>query len=411
MKYLPSFGWKPYVLTVKGESFSVIDRSLLEDLPEEVEVYRTRSLVTKRKSDSFRQRTLLQRESSSSGRGAIRVQALRLLWVVRNLLLVPDAQLLWVPFSLIAALRIIRNHQIQAIFTTGGPFSTFLTGWVLKKMTRKPWIVDFRDAWVQFSFRKWESHFRNRLEFFMERRVLRKADKVITVSKPMIDYFEKAHPDVPLSKFEVIPNGFDSMDFQNISSISFSKFTICYTGQIRLDMYSPEYIFRALQQLFDQFGQLKNDVQIIFVGTFAQECRSLISKFGLEQIVKILDYLPHREAIRYQKSADLLLLLLSPSSEGEEIVTGKLFEYLYHGIPILALVSKKSQAAKLILRAKAGIVVLPCDVSGIKKAIFELYSQQRDGGLLAKTIDQSLLQQYNRIELTRRLAEQFDSIL
>lgn len=388
-----------------------MDRSLLEELPEDIEVYRTRSLVTKKKTDSFRQRTLRQRERSSSGRGAIGAQALRLLWAIRNLVLVPDAQLLWVPFSLVAALRIIRNRQIEAIFTTGGPFSTFLTGWVLKKVTRKPWIVDFRDAWVQLSFRKWESHFRNRLEFFMERQVLRSADKVIAVSKPMIDYFEEAHPDVPLSKYGVIPNGFDPMDFQGISSISFSKFTICYTGQIRFDMYSPENMFQALQQLFDQFGQMKSDIQIIFVGTFAQECRLLISKFGLEQVVKMLGYLPHREAIRYQKSADLLLLLLSPSSGGEEIVTGKLFEYLYHGIPILALVSEKSQAAKLIRQAKAGIVVPPGDVERIKKTIFDLYSRQRDGGLSANVNDQSMLQQYNRVELTRKLAEQFNSIL
>jgi len=43
-KYLTRFGWKPYVLTVDRSSLYFIDPSLLDDLPEEVEIIRARHL-------------------------------------------------------------------------------------------------------------------------------------------------------------------------------------------------------------------------------------------------------------------------------------------------------------------------------------------------------------------------------
>src|SRR6187549_1390456 len=40
VKYLPSFGWKPYVFTPENPSFAVQDESLLKDVPSEAEVVR-----------------------------------------------------------------------------------------------------------------------------------------------------------------------------------------------------------------------------------------------------------------------------------------------------------------------------------------------------------------------------------
>ena len=42
-KYLPLFGWKPLVLTVKDVEYLVLDPSLLKELPSEVEIFRTGS--------------------------------------------------------------------------------------------------------------------------------------------------------------------------------------------------------------------------------------------------------------------------------------------------------------------------------------------------------------------------------
>jgi hypothetical protein len=38
VKYLPSFGWKPYVFTPENPAFAIRDESLLKDVPAEAEV-------------------------------------------------------------------------------------------------------------------------------------------------------------------------------------------------------------------------------------------------------------------------------------------------------------------------------------------------------------------------------------
>ena len=312
VKYLTRFGWEPIVLTVCGEYFEVIDEDIVKDVPEDIKIYRTRSLMSKKRTDAFRKETLRgQGNSTVRGREQIKGMKNKFLWTVRDLIMVPDTQIGWVPIAFVSALKIIKKHKIDVIYTTGGPFSTFLTGYALKKITRKPWVVDFRDAWTQFSYRTWENRFRKRLEHFMEHRILFNASTVVTATKSMSDYFVKMYPDIPESKYSVIHNGFDPCDFKDIPKKEFLRFTICYTGQVRFDMYSPEYFFKALALLLRECVEIRKNIQVIFVGTFAEDCRSLISEYGLEDIVKIKGYLPHREAIAYQKSASVLLMLLN----------------------------------------------------------------------------------------------------
>ncbi|UCE17746.1 MAG: glycosyltransferase family 4 protein [Gemmatimonadota bacterium] len=411
VKYLTRFGWEPIVLTVSGEYFDVIDEDIVKDVPGDTKIYRTKSLVSKKRTDVFRRETLRGQVNSALGRKRqITGMKNKFLWFIRDLILIPDTQVGWMPMAFVSAMKIIKKHKIDVIYTTGGPFSTFLTGYALKKLTRKPWLVDFRDAWTQFSYRAWENRFRKRVEHFMEHRILLNANTIVTATKSMSDYFGKVYPDIPASKFSVIQNGFDPCDFKNIPKKEFLKFTVCYTGQVRFDMYSPEYFFEAMALLLREFVEIRKNIQVIFVGTFAEDCKSLISEYGLKDVVKIMGYVPHREAISYQKSADVLLMFLNVGHGGEEMLTGKLLEYLNHEIPILALIPKESEAAKLICRTEAGVVVHPKNIQNIKENLYNYYMLHKEGRLSMKKVERGVLERYNRIELTGKLAELLQDI-
>src|SRR6056297_1101040 len=43
-KYLTEFGWKPYIITVKNGSYSAIDETLLDDVPDETVVLKTKTI-------------------------------------------------------------------------------------------------------------------------------------------------------------------------------------------------------------------------------------------------------------------------------------------------------------------------------------------------------------------------------
>ena len=58
--------------------------------------------------------------------------------------------------------------------------------------------------------------------------------------------------------------------------------------------------------------------------------------------------------VKYQKNADLLLLVIPNIENSEGILTGKIFEYLASGNPIIGLGPKNGDAAKIIDQCKAG---------------------------------------------------------
>jgi glycosyltransferase involved in cell wall biosynthesis len=412
VKYLSRFGWQPFVLTAGSTSYATKDKDLLKDVPEEATIFRINSLITRKRSNTFRQKSLL--DTSTSARGGERhVKGLknRLFWTFRDVLLIPDAHLEWVPFALFAGLKVINRHNIDAIYTTGGPFSTFLAGYILHKMTRTPWVADFRDAWMQCSYRMWESRFRRDVEQHLEHTVVKSADRVIVVSQPMREYFLKTYPEVSPSKFEIIPNGFDPDDFRGLDFEKPEKFTICYTGRIGLEMYSPESFLRALSLLIEEREEVRDNIQVVFSGLFEDRCRAFISQLGLENVIRIDGYLPHREAVRRQKMAHLLLLICTADQGGEEILTGKLLEYLNHGTTILALISRQTEAARLIRQTRSGSVIEPQKVNMIKQALWIYYQQYKERNVLVKSIPDSILQRYNRIHLTNQLAGQLDNIV
>ncbi|MEZ4677703.1 MAG: hypothetical protein R2932_26155 [Caldilineaceae bacterium] len=79
---------------------------------------------------------------------------------------------------------------------------------------------------------------------------------------------------------------------------------------------------------------------------------------GLDDVVQLVQYVPHRELIGYQLAADALLLIIGESPRSEIILTGKLFEYLAVEKPILAAVPPGA-AADLLTEANVGTVVPP----------------------------------------------------
>ena len=88
------------------------------------------------------------------------------------------------------------------------------------------------------------------------------------------------------------------------------------------------------------------------------------------------------------------------------MLSGKVFEYLAAGRPILAVVPPDGAAAELIRETDAGVVVAPDDVQGIAVALRELHARFLDGGLPAAELsegDRDRLSRQARAEETAGL--------
>ena len=164
--------------------------------------------------------------------------------------IIPDAQVLWMPFAILKGISVIKKEKIDVLYTTGNPFSTHLTGVFLKMLLSKPLVVDFRDPWVTGEYRIWENKFRKKIEGILEKFVIKYADKVISTTELMTLDFANTYPNEPADKFVTITNGFDPDDFNGIfTKRTYKKFTITYAGTLYAGRQDPKDFFTALLRI------------------------------------------------------------------------------------------------------------------------------------------------------------------
>ncbi|OFW75383.1 MAG: hypothetical protein A2201_12745 [Alicyclobacillus sp. RIFOXYA1_FULL_53_8] len=234
-------------------------------------------------------------------------------------------------------------------------------------------MADFRDPWTQnmhFS----HSGVRKAVEEWMERRVFADADAVITVTDGFADLFRRKYPKYA-HKLQVIRNGVDPDDFPLVVQPKRTeRFTLFYGG-ILYPRRSPAALFQALNTAL-RYGKLSPDqIRVQFAVVFDYpghtENRDLCRELGLESVVEVLGYLPHRDVLRRIQEVDALLLIGERTGQENPYVAGKLYEYLHVQKPILALL-EDGEAARLIQTDRAGDVVDPTDVAGITQALLRL---------------------------------------
>ena len=410
-KYLPQFGWQPVILTVKNPPLCEADPSLLDEVPAPVEIHRTwsfephRLFRLKNERGSVDDLNTGQDLKPAKREGFFKALFRKIKRFINTWVFIPDREIGWFPFALIRGMRIMRRSKIDVIYSTSDPFTDHLTGYILKKLTRKPWVADFRDPWTKSILYYYSpSKFRQIVDVVLEKRFLNAADKIIVVSQPMMNDFLRAYPNVDRAKFIQITNGFDSSDFKNTGKTveRNEKFTITFAGRFSNPITFSPYFLKALSSLVENDSRVKKELRAVFVGDFGPKAWKLLRGLSLEEVVEVIGYVPHHRSVEYIKQADVLLLPINHVLGHECVYSAKLFEYLAARKPILALVTE-GVAASLIREMQAGVIVPPGDLEAIKEAISLLYEKHISNCL--ELTRQPSLERFERYNLTKSLAQ------
>lgn len=429
-KYLPQFGWEPEVLTIDDRFLWDRDEDTLKELPEGLRVHRAftldpEMLLQKRMLRKLRPHMTHSRPQEASIGSRAKNQPSRLQSALdaslgavwrwsRNYVWIPESMVLWTPFAVAKALRLLGRESFDVVMTTAPHYTPIIVGWWLKRLTGRPWVVDLRDLWSGNHTRGWQSPMRAKLELGLERRIMGRADHIVAVTPGMPKVLKRLHADFPPERIHVITNGYDDDDVPDSrEEVSQGKrFTINYTGGLyRLRSAGP--FLGALGELLNERESLREAVGVNFYGTVSYEeqraLRPLIDKYGLAPIVNFRFYVKHKEALRAQAAASVNLLIVDKSDNCDLVVPAKTYEYLAAGRPILAL-APEGDCKRLIQETKAGTVCDPLDVVGIKKALEGLIGAHSKGELRSGA-DPSLLARFHRRELTGRLARVLEQAL
>lgn len=403
VRHLPEFGYEPIVITVdeRVATYPVTDPTLQADIPEGVRVIRTRSFEPLSVLSRFVGKENVPYGGFANTRKESRVQQF-LRWVRGNFF-IPDARKGWVPHALKEATRIIREEQIERVMISSPPHSSQLIGLQLKK--RFPgltWIADMRDPWTDIYYYKDLMHTQvaARADAALERKVLESADLILVVSEPIRQAFLKKSEKLNSAKISVIPNGYDADDFQSCNRERSGDFTISYVGTLA-ESYHPEVFIDVLNRFASSRPQDK--VCFRFVGNIPWNIRERFEKQARGWNVLWTGHVPHLEATRAMQDADVLLLVIPDVSGAEGILTGKLFEYIGSGSPILGIGPCTGEAARILNETQAGTMFDRSDVSGMVAFIEQVFLHRKDSATASQRSGNAA--RYSRYSLTEKLTE------
>ena len=390
-QYLPALGIETHVLAPSGLNWIHEDAELRA--PTQAWVHRARYLGPKGRKPA-------EELHGTEGLERALVQAS----LAGRRLLVPDESVTWNLTAIPAAIRIARRHGIDAVLTTSPPGSVHLVGAAVKRATGARRLSDLRDSIVAHPHRRGESaavRLKERMAGGVARLVARSADAVSCVSEAIAEEVRGLEPRGPVV---TIPNGCDFDDFAGLAYRPGERFRITHTGSF----FGKRDPRPFLQALYDS----GLDAVARFLGDFRSSDREWAAELGLGDRLELIPYAPRVESLELQRDSDALLLLIPEAGgRGKGVLSGKVFEYLASGRPILAAVPPDGAAAELIRETGAGVVVPPDDVDALKAALLELEGRFRDGGLPDVELSEEARERLSRRARCEETAELLRSLL
>lgn len=397
VKYLPDFNIEPIVYIPENPRYPLRDNSLNSEVSSALtiikqpinEPYKLADLFSKKTSKTISKGVISEKKTQSFVE--------KLLLYIRGNFFIPDARKGWIKPSVVFLSEYISKENIETIITTGPPHSLHLIGLKLKEQLGVKWVADFRDPWTTIGYHKQlkltESSKAKHKE--LEKQVLITADQIIVTSFKTKKEFQQ----ITNQSIEVITNGYDKESVVDFKMDS--KFTLAHIGSL-LSKRNPEILWRVLSDLIAENDSFLKDLQLNFIGFVSGDVLYSIEKYHLSDYINNIGYVSHKEAIKYQKKSQILLLIEIDSDETKCIIPGKLFEYMVSNRPIVAIGPKDSDVEKIIQETNTGNYFNYTDYDLLKTTILEHYKAYKNKSLQVHPIG---LQKYSRKSLTEALSK------
>ncbi|MFQ5797237.1 MAG: glycosyltransferase [Bacteroidota bacterium] len=409
VKYLPLYGWEPVVLTVKDAEFPARDESLLREIPPHVKIYRTKIFepyafyrwITRRSKDIPIDVNVIPQQ------GAKRPFIDRVAEFFRATRFIPDARIGWFPYALPEGKRILSSERIDVIYSSSPPYTCAVIANALHRISGKPWVAGFRDPWTGFLSTPQRWSFPRAVDTILERSCCTNATAIEAAWQGINKDILRKYPEISREKFQHIPNGFDSEDYPHVEKQRNERFTITYVGSL-YGKRNPQVFLQAIRELLHDGAIELHKIRLQFVGRFGQEVNEMLRDKDLVSVIDIVSYVPHSKALELLLQSDTLLLIVDEFVGNEEIVPGKVFEYLGARRPIITI-APNGAVADLIREANSGKSAPSDDLTSLKSIILEYY-RNFWYDRIALQPDTERINQFERKQLTKKLASLFDKV-
>ncbi len=272
----------------------------------------------------------------------------RIVAFVQRWFQVPDQRLGEIPNLVKNIKHIVKEKRIDVIIATAPHYSYLVAAMLARRsFPNLKFIVDLRDPWSPAPLFPYPTDIHRRLNNFIEKQVLKEADRIIVVNDEMKYLYEQAFPEFA-RKFEVVYNGFVVEDY-NKSSLDFEKngWVVSFVGTLYA-YRDPSLIIGGI----DEFIKINKNFKgkVIFAGELKppwdKKLPEMIRNKGLEQFIEVMGFIPRKRALGLMELSDALIHIVGDYPVG---LSAKIFEYIYMGKPI-CVVGDKTGVVKRFLK-------------------------------------------------------------
>lgn len=279
-----------------------------------------------------------------------------------------------------------------------------LARYVMKKGMADRWIADFRDPMF---YQYHDAHNLRRLK--RQHRIEQEADVVTIVSEGSRSKFlcDGVDPD----QIICIPNGYDPEDAAELTaSPTPGLLRIFYAGTLYAGRRDFSVVFRAISEL-EQEGLLDHrSIRFEYAGNEWPVMRSFAEQYGLTDCCINHGFIPRSRVLELLGEADCTAVCTHNTKTDQGVVTGKVFELLLVGKPIVTVVNgdePDSELAAIIRSCTAGPVYEQSahdrDYPALKRWLLQAVREKLAAGMVGSTLDEAKREEYSYETLSGRL--------
>jgi glycosyltransferase involved in cell wall biosynthesis len=276
----------------------------------------------------------------------------------------------WIGPAERAAARLTPN-DVDLVLASGPPFSDFSLARRLAQSFRCPYVLDYRDLWSRHLHHPAPRAVRR------EAAVIADSAAVITVSPSWARVLDEQFG--VGAKVHVVSNGYDPEDLTDVRAHSFGHFAIVYTGSLWPPTRVISPVMAVLQKL-NATTRRNEPWMFHYYGAHGQHVLDEAGRFGVKDRVSVHGVVSRARALEVVKGAGVAVVITSIDATGRlednGMVTGKIFEPIGLGTPVLIIAPEGSDTNVVAETTGLGRRYAAADVDGIASFLDDLMGGQ-----------------------------------
>lgn len=259
----------------------------------------------------------------------------------------PEVYSPMLPQFVAKGLAVHARRRVDLVFATGNPYTQYGVAYLLGKLLRRPYVVDYHDPWTLNPLTEADVFGPNDPETGWERRIIENAALTVTVNEPLADWYRTRYP-AAADRVRVVENGLAE---DVVGEVPWRPMPperparVGFVGTVRSDLPLEEYLDGwALARKEPELAGSTMDFYG-YLGFFTQNEGKIRAR--LETGVEGVTYrgpVPQPQLATVYAELDVLAMLL-PSSI--YMTAGKGYDYMAAGRPVLGVHAPRNHTTQV----------------------------------------------------------------